>query len=192
MAIITVTVTDTEPVPTAWELPESPEQIRSAIPRGLITFRGTSAIAALDAANQTSYVLSLTMPGGAAYLLKSIMLRFQSDDLTNDFNNLGLGLWVGPSFPVGGVEVPGFAVIAAGELINAAALSNKVWVPGPITTKRTLITDDILAIHLADMSADASTAGDMSYWIEFYVFQVDQIDKWEVNTPIPVISHTSF
>lgn len=195
MAIITKEVTDILPVPQSWEMPPSPDALRSPVPRGLITFSGIDPIALLGSGDQTAYQLNLIMPPGFAYLLKRCYTMFDSDDLTNDFNNLGEGFYnrasVGP-VAEGSNGNTRFTLVSQGEQIISASLARRIWSPILPTPKLLLQEGDIMGCFLVDMSADASTAGDMIYQWEYYVFDVDQIDKWEVNTPIPTISHTSF
>lgn len=191
MAVISVTVTDAAPEMTKWEMPPEFLSLPSPIPRGILTFKGTSEIAILGTGDQTAYRLVVTFPSGFAYLPRMLELRFQADDLTNDFDNNGWGQWSGPRFLTQGTG-PGFNLTSPGETISAGTNANRFWEPTPNTPKLFQLFPDTLSLRVNDMSADASSAGDLSYWCEFYVFDVDQIDKFAVNTPIPVISHTSF
>lgn len=188
MAIVTVDVTDEEPVPTRWEMPPNYASLQSPIPRGIIQFRGTDPIALLGSGDETSYKLTLTMPAGAAYLPKVIMVRYDSDDLDLNFNDNGFGFYVRAKDP----EVLHFVMASGGEVINNANLANKIWAPLPVTPKVVLAGGDTMGLRFADMTAGGSTAGDMGYYVDFYAFDIDQVDKWQVNTPIPIISHTSF
>lgn len=188
MAVVTVTVTDAAPIATKWEMPGNYEGLRSPIPRGLISYYGTDAIATLSAGDETAYKLTLTMPPGFAYLLKAIMLRFQSDDLVANFGLRGLMSYGRSGEP----QSPAFTLVSPGEIIVLAVQSNIIWAPVATTSKLMMLGADVLELRLSDMDAGGSTAGDIKYFAQFYVFDVDQVDKWEVNTPIPVISHTSF
>lgn len=187
MAIISVSTTTGPTQVERWEMPPSPDAIRSPVPSGVIHFNGTEAIAALDAANQTSYSLICTLPGGHVYILKSFTLRFASDDLVNDFNDIGLCLYNIPT------TSPVFNMVSPGAGVFLGNMAMKVWQPTSTTPKRILFGGrDTFNMYVADMSADASTAGDMNYDVQFYEFDVDQIDKYELNTPIPMVSATSF
>lgn len=190
MAVITLAITDGTPKAKAWETPPTPDTLRSPIPQGILVFSGTGTVLAKDAANQTSVQLSLVMPEGFAYLPRSAELRFESEDLVNDFGDNGLGFYTGSDFPSG--QNPHFNVQSIGEIVHAATNADRIWTPQAGTPKLLLRETFTFDMRVADMSSDASPAGVASYYAEFYVFKVDQIDKWEINTPIPVISHVAF
>lgn len=189
MTVIAVTVTDATPVPTKWEMPLNYVGLRSPIPRGLLTYRGTSAIALLGAGDETAYRLNLEFPVGFFYLPKVLQLRYKSDDLVAQFNDRALGNYGGS-----GVQA-NFNMVSPGIVISLAVTGIQVWTPALATPKlfiqgRAGSTGQ--TFFASDMSSGGSTAGDMQYFMQYYVFDVDQVDKWEPNTPIPVISHTSF
>lgn len=188
MAIVTVSIADALPIATKWEMPANYEGIRSPIPRGIVTYSGTNPIATLSAGDETSYKLTLTMPPGFAYLLKTLHMRFISDDLVNNFNNIAQGFYGRAVDPID----TEFVIQTPGEAIIGAVVAFKLYGPIATTPKLLLLGDDTIGCRLADMDAGGSTAGDVLYYWQFYVFDVDQVDKWEVNTPIPTISHTSF
>lgn len=188
MAVVTVTVADSAPIATKWEMPGNYEGLRSPIPRGLVTFSGADAIATLSAGDETAYALTLTMPPGFAYLMKVLHVRFNSADLVANFGLIGHGEYVRSVDPVNCA----FNLVSPGEAINAAVIATLKWGPGATTPKLVLLGGDTTSVRLSDMDAGGSSAGTMAYYIQFYVFDVDQVDKWEVNTPIPTISHTAF
>jgi len=195
MAIITVSITNTSPTPTAWEIPGGPAGLRSPVPRGLINFHGTDAIATKIAGNETSYLLTITMPDGFAYLPRNTVLRFGSDDLVAEWQVLGFGAYQRLSRGSTSKGEPGashFNLKAPGFSFVNAAFKNYIWTPTEGTPKLIMLGGDKMQFYLADMDAGETTAGDLSYSCEFYVFDVDQVDKWEVNTPIPVINQASF
>lgn len=188
MAIVTIALTDTVPVPLAWVLPPSPVAIRSPIPRGLVIFAGNGAVAAKSAGDETNLSIALTMPTGFAYLPRNVNIRFGSADLVELFETLGFGLYTIARLP----STDLFNMVSPGQVISGAALAFKNWVPGAGAPKRLLEGDDTLTFTFSDMDAGASSAGNLFWFVDLYVFDTDQVDKWEVNTPIPTISHTSF
>lgn len=195
MAVVPVAITDETPLAFRWEVTGQEQQLRSPIPLGLIVFAGTDAIPALVAGDETNYSLVLTMPGGAVYLPRNLMQRARADALDNKWDNNGSGDYSRPSLrtPIGtgGATRTFFNMTSPGE-INASAISGqRIWVPGSGTPKLLLGPGDTLTFNFIDMAGD-SDAGDMDYYHEFYIFNLDQVDKWEINTPIPVISHVSF
>lgn len=174
-------------------MPPNYEGLRSPIPVGLITYTGSDAIAAKDAADQSFYRLTVTFPDGFAYLPRNLMTTFISDDLVNDFNLVGKAFYNGPGITAGLARNPELQWISSGESISSnATKAQKIWVPGAGAPKLLTQGGDTMGFDHADMTSDASTAGDFHYFQEFYVFNVDQVTRWEVNTPIPTISHTSF
>jgi len=192
MTVVQVPIADALPVPRRWEMPSSPVALRSPVPQGVISYSTETAIAAKTNTDQTLINLVLTLPSGFAYLPRIIQATYQSDDLSNDFNNIANCF-----YNVAGVEAgigrPQMNLVSPGEhIFSAGTRAAKLWTPENAAPKLVLAGGDELTIVLADMSADSSAAGDFSYFVQFYVFDVDQVDKWEVNAPIPVISHTAF
>lgn len=188
MAVVTVVIADSQPIPIAWELPPGPIALRSPIPRGLLVYEGTAEIAIKGTSDQTSIIITTTVPSGFAYLPRNVMVQIESDDLVNDFNVDAIGFTQMARFS----QVARFNMTSPGEAINGGTTAGKIYAPGRGAQKLILLDGDSMSFRFTDMSADASPAGDVRYFVEFYVFDVDQIDKWEINTPIPTISHTSF
>jgi len=188
MTVVSVTVIDTEPYVRRWEMPVNYEGLRSPIPQGILTFSGTDAIATLAGGDQTAYRLNLVMPTGFAYLLKLLSLKFSSDNLVANFGLNGHAFFQRVVDPISN----SFSIVSPGEDINAAVVAQIHWSPVSTAPKLLLRGLEQLGIRVSDMDAGGSSAGDMLYFCQFYIFDVDQIDKWEVNTPIPTISHTSF
>lgn len=188
MAVVSVSVLDAQPSATKWAMPNNYQGIRSPIPRGTITYRGTDAIATLSAGDETAYSLALTLPPGFAYLLKVCSLRFKSDSLVANFGLVGFSSYTRALDPISCQ----FSLISPGEAINNAVVAEIMWAPVATAPKLLLGGLDVQTFRVSDMDAGGSAAGDMLYYMQYYVFDVDQVDKWEVNTPIPIISHTSF
>lgn len=186
MTVITINLTDTVPTPSTWELPAERDQLRSPIPRGIISFLGTGAVAAKGAGDETNLNLTITFPGaGLRYLPKHTMLRFRSDDVTESFENCAIGFYLGD-------RTEEFALCSDGQVFQNATTAGRIWVPQPGTNKPIMSPGDTIVYNFADMTAGATTAGDLNWVIDFYVYTADQVDKWEIHTPIPVISHVSF
>lgn len=194
MATVSITTSDATPVGIKWEMPTNYEGLRSPIPRGLVFFSGTEAIPTLSAGDVTNYRLNLTLPTGFVYLPKDALINFISDDLVVNFDNNGVLTYQGASGTINNPLTPSrsYNLTSPGVVNFFAALGTKIWVPGVGTPKLFMQGLDVFNMRVADIDAGGSTAGDINYFMNFYVFDVDQIDKWEVNTPIPTISHTSF
>lgn len=190
MAVVSVSINDSTMNPRKWELPVNYLGLRSPIPIGLGHYVGTSAIATLSAGDETSVKVTLTMPTGFVFIPRTFNMAFISDDLVNNFN--ALGYWhygidrhATSGFPQGTMKSPGNVIIDA---IKAM----KVYVPDVQAPKELLAGGDVARFRFADMDAGGSTAGDFWYFAEFYIYNVDQIDKWEVNTPVPIFNQASF
>lgn len=197
MAVVTVTVADSEPTPQRWEMPPNPLVGRSPVPQGLLTYSGTDAIATLTAGSQTVYKLTLSLPPGFAYLPRIMLVLYSSDDTGQSWDADGFAKYLRPSIgssSSGAIGNTIFTMHSQGAFTASATNATQLWTPGTGAPKLIIHGDDTLQVNLTDMDAAAAgqAAGDMSYWIEMYVFNIDQIDKWEVNTPIPTISHTAF
>lgn len=195
MTIITVAITNTNPTAWKWELPPSPDLLRSPVPRGVVKFHGDDAIATKIAGDETFYKLTLTMPTGFVYLPRYFVQRFDSDDLVAEWQLNAMGFYSlasKGSVAAGGAGAIHFNMTSPGALTLGAAAKNFMWTPPVGTPKLIMAGGDQINFYLADMDAGETTAGDMAYQHEFYVFDVDQIDKWELNTPIPVISQGAF
>lgn len=189
MAIVPIALTDSSPLPTAWETPPDPVALRSPIPRGLIRFDSSGAVAAKGAGDVTNLTIQITMPPGFAYLPRNVVVRFRSVDLVELFNANAQGFYVFNSD--GGRFLP-FNCTSPGQWVENGAVAGKIWVPGAGAPKLLMRDTDTITISMADMDAGASSAGSLAWIMEFYVFDVNQVDKWEVNTPIPIIDHASF
>lgn len=172
-----------------WEMPEAPDALRSPVPMGVVQFEGSEPIAVKGTNDETNYKLVTVLPGGFAYLIKSATVAFVSDDLVNDFGNFGVMRYL---LNTAGIT---YAFDAPGEsFLGNAAKAARIYSISRGSAKLMLQPDagHTIDFRLTDMSADASTAGDVNYFIEFYQYAIGQVTKWEVNTPLPTLSHTSF
>lgn len=192
MAVVPILLTLSNPRAVQWEMPGNYEGLRSPIPLGLIVFSGTVAVATLVSGDETYARIVMNMPAGSfAFLPRNYMAMFQSDGLQQGFETTGFGFYAGRAAWVTNEE-PRFSLTSVGEIINGAITALQIWNPAPGSPKLMLLPGEQMHSRFADMTSAGSTAGDLSVYAEFYVFKVDQIDKWELNTPIPVIQHTSF
>lgn len=189
MSIISVTPSDAGNETQRWSIPVETVLNQSPVPRGLRYYGGTQAIAALGANDETSIQLTLTFPTAFNYLCKAISLVFASDDLTTEFSNIGT-----LEYRPGGVTdldlISQYELFSDGSSFRAAVASIQQY--RPLGSWRRWLTGpdgDTLVVFLADISGDASTAGDFQWQAEFWEYDVEQCLKWPVNTPLPTISY---
>lgn len=189
MTVIAVTATDVGRETQHWGVPPDAELNASPIPRGLRLYGGTKAVAALGTNDETAVTITLSFPLGFIYLLKSMTINFRSDDLTTEFSNFG-----SLEYRPGGVTTPGlkqsYLLVCEGASFLNAVQSIQIyepkgtfrhWVNGPAA--------DTLVMNLADISGDASTAGDIDWTAGFWEYDVEQCFHWQINTPMPTITY---
>lgn len=121
--------------------------------------------------------------------MKNFTCAFLSDDLTSEFNNLGLLQYLpGDSGAIGVMQE--YVLLSEGQSFVSAVRSIQNY--RPLGTWRQWINGpDGSSIHfqLQDMSGDTSTAGDVTWTAEFWEYDVEQCLKWPVNTPAPTINY---
>lgn len=188
MAIIAVTQTDPGDETNHWQVPQDNLLIDSPIPRGLRLYRGAVAVAALGAGDETNVDITHSFPAAFIYQPKSISISFLSDDLTTEFSNLG-GLEFRVNVPAPTV-IHTYAMECPGAFFRLAVRSVQTF--HPVGTWRRWINGpagDAVHMLLADISGDASTAGDIQWSCEYWEYDIEQCFKWPVNTPQPVVSY---
>lgn len=189
MAVIPIVATDVGDATIRWEVPQDNRLNESPIPRGLRVYQGALAVAALGAGDQTNVAITFTFPTAFNYLCKSVTITFASDDLTSEFSNFGsLEYRPGGATGIGGRTM--YGLVCNGASFRAAVRSEQTYRPLG-TWRRWLMgsLDDAMALHIADISGDASTAGDVVWSAEFWEFDIEQCLKWPVNTPQPTIAY---
>lgn len=190
MAVFAVDLTLSAPRSVQWAIPGNYDGLRSPIPLGLAVFSGLIAVPILGSGDQTAAQVIMTMPENYAFLPRNYALQFAADGLAQGFNTTGIGLYTGRD--VWSVRGPFFSLTSIGEIVNGAVAGLQIWNPSPGSPKLMMLPGENLRGRLVDETSAGSIAGTLSAYAEFYVFKLDQIDKWELNTPIPVIAHTSF
>lgn len=190
MAVIDLSVIDALPAVSRWEMPANPDALRSPIPRGIIKYDGTTAVALKTAGNLTAFKVVTTLPDGFAYLMKSAVIKVVSDDLVNLWDLFGALTVNIDKDAAAAVSYPFNAFGTA--ILGSGTRATKIFTPVTGTSKFILMSDDVVDFRLTDSDAAESPAGDIFWHIELYQYDVDQVLKYEVNTPIPVISQTSF
>lgn len=189
MAVISLTSTDEGFETKHWSVPPDPQLVNTPIPRGLRNYQGTKAVPALGSGDQSAVDIKLEFPTAFIYLMKNFQCNFISDDITSEFNNIGVLQYLpGGSGAIGVMQQ--YVLLSEGQAFTAAVRSIQVY--RPLGTWRQWIDGtDGSNIHfqIQDMSGDASTAGDVGWTAEFWEYDVEQCLKWPVNTPVPQISY---
>lgn len=190
MAVIAAAATDVGRDTTHWQVPPDVALNESPIPRGLRNYGGSLAIAALGAGDETNVNILLQFPSVFVYQPKSFTISFMSDDITSEFGNIGMF-----EYQVGGVSAAlgtrkDYEMISAGQAFRAAVNSIQTYHPTGDWRQWIMANEgDQIAIYLADMSGDASTAGDVAWTGQFWEYDIEQCFKWPVNTPQPTIAY---
>ena len=186
MAVISVTGSDSGADQVNHAVPGEPELNYSVVPRATRHYESTLSYAAKLAADQTRVEVTFNFPQNFYYLLKSLVVNVQSDDQTLDFNANGAILYALDHWS----NNPQVPVISDGVYFHTSSLkSGRLYTPRD--TPRYFIDGpkgDQFIIQLSDTSSDASPAGDVIWYAEFWVFDVDQVNKWPINTAQPVFS----
>lgn len=186
MAVIFVGETDTGFQTNHWQVPPEPALMASPIPRGYRIYRGTLPVLALGAGDETQVDIGMTFPTGYVYLPRQLTIEFISDDLTTEFSNNGQ-LEYRPGGGAGLATTHSYALECPGASFRAAARSVQVY--HPVGTWKHFIRPedgDLIHLWLADISGDTSAAGDVLWHAEFLEYDVEQLLRWEVNSPNPV------
>lgn len=189
MAVIAVVPTDAGVETVHWAIPPATVLNHTPVPRGLRSYGRSQSIAALGAGDETNIDLTLTFPTAFVYLPKSLSVQFQSDDLTTEFSNLGtVEYHPGGNSGLGTAKV--YELLCNGPSFRLAIASIQVY--HPMGTWRNWVRgneNDTIHVNLADISGDASAAGDFAWTAEFWEFDINQCLEWPINTPQPVLSY---
>lgn len=183
MAVIAVAVTDTGEETLHWKIPPGELINRTPIPRGRRIYTGSAAVAALGAGDETNVDITFTFPTAFVYLPKALTISFMSDDLTTEFSNFGVLQYDSALFHQ-------YAMVCDGPAFHVAVRSVQTYRPQG-TWKRWIdgTAAGVIDLLLADISGDASTAGDVFWSAEFWEYDVEQCLNWPVNTPQPVFTY---
>jgi len=180
MAIVNVSVTDVGDVEQLWAVPADASLNKTPIPRGIRHYHGQTAIAALGVGDQTAVVISFTFPSKFVYLAKSMTIAFSSDDITSEFDPLGV-----LNYAQSGSDSPhkyqlksegnsSFGTALVAENIYRPLGTWREWINGPFGGAS-------VSLSISDTSGDASTAGDVFWNGEFWIYDLEQCMNWPVN-----------
>lgn len=177
-----------------YERPPQAQTLWSAIPRGLQSF--VAANATLDAKGAGDIMLlnlKATLPPNFAYVLADIHCAIAQDE-ADDWDTVGTlnlqNYYRAPqSVAMSSTFMFGFEV---GTFLNTTRVmtnserSSKLPAFPIIGTPGT--SGALINVLLGNGSGNATTAGAVNAFISFWQFDLEQVRKFPINTPIPVSS----
>jgi len=191
MAIV-ATAIDMDPTYLAYERPPDIASLWTAIPRGLRGFIVEfGAIDAKPQGDQQTLTLSGTLPANFAYVFSEIGLSMRQQFVTNWSDSYTLNL---QNFFQGGFV--GMSLTWDFAFANVGALADSIGsgqgsldtVPrAPMWAPRGTSGIQIV-ISTFNQNASAATAGNLSAFINFWEFDLEQVRKYPINAPIPIHS----
>lgn len=175
-----------------YERPPQPLTLWSAIPRGLQSFVVDGQLLDVKALNDEALLnLTATLPPNFGYVLMDMQVTIAQNrafDWTNELLlnlqnfyrapedlSLALSLNWGEDFPVGGQDLTTRSGGARGQLQGPAFPI--IGTPGT--------TGVLINISMFNNVANATTAGTVNAYIAFWVFDLEQVRKYPINSPIP-------
>lgn len=181
MTVISVTATDSGDSERLWAVPPDAALNKTPIPRGIRHYEGTVAVAALGASDQTNVQVAFSFPSQFLYVPKAISIWFESDDATCEFTQYGLLKYIGGGSPDylldSGTGLAFNGVDNFAQKIYRPLGSWRQWLDpagnglGP-TNMHLVITDQ---------SGDTSTAGDVFWSCDYWIYDIEQCMNYPVN-----------
>ena len=179
-----------DPTYLPYERPSDPATLWTAIPRGLRGFIVELGILAAKPVNDTeTLALTATLPANFAYVMAEISLRL-SQDVASDWQasyTLNLQNWyqgflgVSTNWNIffdnnsGGTGAPD----TRGNPFRQPVIPTQpMWAP-----KGT--SGILINITTKNLQAAVGAAGTISAYINFWEFDLEQVKKFPINTPIP-------
>lgn len=184
MAIVNNVTVDNGLLSKVWKIPSGDVVNSTFVPRGLMVFQGTKAVAAVGAGDTLQLRVSLTFPDSYQYLLKSLVASFLSDDGTCNMDTLGSVQWATPQAtnPIVQFDSPGT------YFVGTTLVAGQTYQLNPHTPRPLINVGDVVHIDLSDTTG-TSTAGDVRWYAEFFAFDQEQALSWPVNSPQPVVCY---
>jgi len=164
----------------------------SLIPRGIRRFFSTfTTVSAKPFNDQLDLFLTATLPVGFAYLLRSIVMRVAQDD-ADDWEKTCEVLMTraipgqGVTSQVIHLEATLFRVGSGTDRIavlardaDLSSFAGPFWSTQPIAAA--------LRLHMANVEAATADEGIVDAHVEFYEYDLNQAQRYWINTPIPVL-----
>lgn len=185
MTIISVTSTDVGNPITWATLPGLRDQ-KSPVPRGLRNYNGTVAVAALGSGDETAVGITFSFPTNYVFLPRDISIVFISDDTTSEFSDEG-------SMRITNAQGNSFYPLHSdGQAqFGATTLAINLWRPLGGWRQWLRGSSDMVLLSVQDMSMDTSTAGDIRWNANFWIFDIEQVQNWEPNFQDMILPYTN-
>lgn len=182
MTVIAVVATDPGDTVQQWAIPPGTQSADTPIPRGLRNYQGSGAVAALGANDETAVTITLEFPENFNYLPRNILISFRSDDATEEFEAGGFMSYgdMGSTSNSNGVEL----VSTNSLIVNNAGTLQALRAFRPLGQWRRFVSgprSDSIILQIIDNSNDTSTAGDVLWWADFWIYDIEQCLRWPVN-----------
>jgi len=162
------------------------------IPRGIRRFFSTFTTTSEKPLNDTyDLFLTATLPVGFAYLLRSVLIKFAADT-AKDFEQVCEVLLTrgipgqGTTSQVLHLEMTRFEPATATQSVATSARDSDLSsFAGPIWSTQPIAA--ALRLHIANVDTPAMAAGIVDSHVEFYEYDLNQAQRYYLNTPLPVI-----
>ena len=192
MANVAVTIA-MEPTYLPYERPPDPQTLWSAIPRGFRGLVAESEILAAKPVNDTeTLALTGTLPANFAYIFADISLRLTQNRAFDWHNEYTLNL---QNYYQGSVSLSSnwnftFSNNAGGVAgdTRGAGFQSGYSYPKSIMWAPRGTAGILVNITCRNLGANAATAGNISAYINFWEFDLEQARKYPINAPFPTHS----
>lgn len=186
MAVVTTNLSITGQLADQWTVPTGDVLALTPVPRGLLLHQGATSYAAKLAADETRLNVTLSFNSSFCYLLKSISVAISSQDKVMDFDLQGWG-----QYAITNTD-PAVEMVSQGTSHFGATLTAwNLYQPSPHAVRRIVdgAVDGSFSMGFSDISADASTAGTIFLYADWWVYDTDQCRNWPIHSPMPVIAN---
>lgn len=142
-------------------------------------------MAALGSADQTAVVITLLFPTKFLYLPKRVNIYFESDDTTTEFEQFGVLAYedstasVRHTYELASSGVGRFTALLAATNIYHPIGAWREWINAEAQGASNNI--DRMTLNIQDMSGDTSTAGDVFWNVDFWIYDLEQCMNYPVN-----------
>jgi len=194
MALVTQTIA-ADQLYVPYERPPQALTLWSAIPRGIFTLSSNAGLTTKPINDDFTVIINGTLPPNYGYVFESIHFSIQQDvagswgatvllNLQNFFRGLPVGINANLVFPFVNTDRSGTtSCIAFNSGSSGVGTSDVPTFP--------LVAPEGTSGVLTSFSGfnnqnPASSGGTLHYWLSFWQFDLEQIRKYPINSPLPV------